>query len=75
MRLRVTQDEYHVPVVELEGIRLECALAPNGLEISYVDCGRIGGPSVPQVTLTFGPGKLELDLDVELLERLLAEAR
>lgn len=69
---RVTSDEHGVPVVLLDGRHLEQHLTRKGLAIKYVDVGHV---SVPQVTLTFGPGSLVLDFDVDLLGRLLGNAQ
>ena len=65
--LRVTSDEKGVPVVLLDGRDLAKHLSADGLKIEYL---ATGGVSSPQVTMTFGPGALALDFDVDLLARL-----
>lgn len=76
--LRLTDDA--------DGVRLTLGdqditrfVAAHGLRVDYGpsairSLGQVPRP-IAEVTITFGPGKLELDFDIELLERLLDDAR
>lgn len=79
--LKITQSEDGTPSVILGEVELANMLSVEGVHIEYVslwgDHATVGGghgPSVPQVTLTFGPGALALDFEVDLLRALLADA-
>lgn len=71
--LRLTQHSIDSPVLLLGGIDITRFVASDGFKIQYVDIG-LGHP-VPEVTLVFSAGRLDLDFDVELLEQLLVDAR
>lgn len=74
--LRITSVD-GAPSVRLGEIELSSVLARDGVEIRSVDPSprTYSGPSVPEVILTFGPGALALDFDIDLLETLLASAK
>lgn len=59
--------------VLLGGLDITRFVAADGLRIEYDEpaASEFG----PTVTLTFARGRLDLDFDVDLLERLLADAR
>lgn len=71
--LQLTQKGAGTPVLLLGGIDITNFVAAGGLSIDYAT--ESFGPAVPTVTITFGWGALDLDLDVELLENLLAAAK
>lgn len=59
------------PSVKLAGLELAMLLAKDGIDIRY-DADEFGGWIV---SLTFGPGSLDLDFDVDLLQQLLEAKR
>lgn len=68
--LRITTAEDGRPSVVLDGMELRNVLSNVAIEyVSY------GNKMLPQIFLTFGPGLLDLDFDVDLLETMLASAR
>lgn len=70
--IRLTHKDRENPVLMLGDLDVTPYVAAEGLHIEYAT---LGGFPVPVVTLKFGPGLITLDFDIDLLERLLAEAR
>lgn len=72
--LRLTQLAGQPPRLLLGDFDITTFVAADGLMIDYD-----GSPEQdlfgPRVTITFGRGRLDLDLDIELLEHLLNDAR
>lgn len=74
--LRLTHHGDDVPVLLFNGVDITRFVAADGLTIDYShDKSEINGRSMPVVTIKFGYGALDLDLDLELLERLTAAAK
>lgn len=72
--LRITDKGGPTPSVELGGMEIANFIADDGLTIEFEHEG-FGGRGYPVVTMKFATGRLDLDFDVELLERLLDGAR
>lgn len=76
--IKITHGAAGEPSVLLAGVELSGVLATDGVTIRYVDgfepmlCG-VRFP-VPEVTLKFAPGALELDFEVDLLRQMLSDA-
>lgn len=71
--LRLTQKPGEPATLLLGDQDIARFVAANGLSIDY-DTG-FPAEAGPQVTIRFAVGRLELDFDIELLERLLDDAR
>jgi hypothetical protein len=77
MPIKISTRDDGTPSVVLAGIELADVLATEGVAIRYVDpFARTVGSAVsePEITLTFAPGALNLDFEVDLLRRLLDDA-
>jgi hypothetical protein len=72
--LRLTQDGFNPPVLMLGDVDITPYVAPDGLKIDYA-LDEYLGLSLPTVTIVFSRGRLSLDFDVDLLERLLTDAK
>lgn len=77
--LRLVDKPGASPQLLLGGVDITPYVARDGLRIEYVDPAerQLGDVprAVPEVTIRFALGKLELDFDIELLGRLLDDAR
>jgi hypothetical protein len=69
LTIRASADD-EPPIVTLAGVRIENVLAINGVRIRSIDAG---GVTLFEVVLRFGPGALDIDVDVDTLRALLAK--
>lgn len=73
--LRLTQKGTSPASLVLGGVDISHFVAEDGLSIQYEAGGPLGLPARTTVTITFAPGALDLDFDIDLLEMLLADAK
>lgn len=73
--LRLTQSGTSPASLVLGGVDISRFVAADGLSIDYETGGQLSMPAMPVVTIKFGLGALDLDFDVDLLERLLDDAK
>jgi len=70
LHVRLTDDGRGNAQLLLDDLDITNYVASDGLEVTYLD-----GQRGPQVTLRLIPHRTRLTLDVDLLERLLDDAR